>query len=66
MIDKYTKAILTVIAVSLVVIILRDIPLVREAFAQSGYTGGTVAVTIRGIDECPSCRWEPLPVKVIR
>ena len=67
MIDKYTKVILTVIAVCLVVIVLRDIPIVRDAIAQSaGYKGDTIAVTIRGIDECGSCAWEPLPVKVVR
>jgi hypothetical protein len=53
--------------VSLVVIILRDIPIVRDAIAQSaGYKGNTIAVTIRGIDECGTCRWEALPVKVVQ
>lgn len=67
MIDRYTKVILTVIAVSLVTIVLRDIPIVRDAIAQSaGYKGNTVAVPIRGIDECAKCAWEPLPVKVMR
>lgn len=67
MVDKYTKVILTIIAVSLVIIILRDVPIIREALAQTaGYKGGTIAVTIRGIDECGSCAWEPLPVKVVR
>jgi hypothetical protein len=67
MIDKYTKVILTIIAVSLVIIILRDVPIIKEALAQTaGYKGSTIAVTIRGIDECGSCAWEPLPVKVVR
>lgn len=67
MIDRYTKLILTIIAGSLVIIILRDIPIVRDAFAQSaGYKGDTIAVTIRGIDECKTCAWEPLPVRVVR
>ena len=65
MIDKYTKGVLTVIALMLTVIVVRDIPFVREAMAQGGwYTGDTVPVTIRGIDECSSCRWEALPVEV--
>jgi hypothetical protein len=64
--DRYTKVVHTVIAVCLVVIVLRDVPIISEAMAQSGlYRGGTVAVTIRGIDECASCLWEPLPVKVV-
>jgi hypothetical protein len=36
MIDLYTKAVLTVIAACLVCIVLRDSPLVKQAFAQSG------------------------------
>ena len=67
MVDRYTKFVLTIIAICLVWIVLRDLPLVETVRAQSGfpvYTGGTVPVTIRGIDECASCRWEPLPVKV--
>lgn len=65
MVDAYTKTILTIISVLLTVIVVRDIPFVSEALAQSGwYRGDTVPVTIRGIDECPSCRWESLPVVV--
>lgn len=69
MVDRYTKAVLTVIAVCLLWIVIRDIPLVSTAWAQSGfptYRGGTVPVTIRGIDECGSCSWESLPVHVVR
>jgi hypothetical protein len=67
MIDRYTKFLLTVIAASLVLIILRDVPIVRQALAQSAsYKGDTIAVTIRGIDECSSCQWEPLPVRPVR
>jgi hypothetical protein len=65
--NRYTSFILTVIAVCLVVIVIRDVPIISKAMAQSGlYKGDTVAVTIRGIDECSSCRWVPLPVKVYR
>lgn len=65
MVDNYTKVLLTVISVMLSIIVARDIPFVSQALAQSGwYRGDTVPVTIRGIDECPSCRWEALPVVV--
>lgn len=65
MVDRYTKLVLTVIAVLLTVIVVRDVAVVQTALAQGGwYRGNTVPVTIRGIDECPSCRWEPLPVRV--
>jgi hypothetical protein len=67
MVDRYTKFILTVIACLLAVVIVRDIPLVSTALAQFRlYKGDTLAVTIRGIEECMSCSWEPLPVKVVR
>jgi len=67
MVDRYTRFILTVIAVCLVWIVIRDTPVVATVLAQAGlptYKGGTVHVTIRGIDECTSCAWESLPVKV--
>jgi hypothetical protein len=65
--DRYTKVVLTIIAVCLCVIVLRDIPVISTAMAQHGwYRGDTVPVTIRGIDECGPCAWEPLPVKVVR
>jgi len=35
-VDRYTKAVLTVIALCLVINVLRDTPLVKRAFAQSG------------------------------
>jgi hypothetical protein len=63
--DTYSRAVLTIIAICLVWVVLRDIPLVRKATAETPmYRGGTVPVTIRGIDECAGCRWEPLPVVV--
>jgi hypothetical protein len=70
MIDRYTKFILTVIAASLVIIILRDVPILREAFAAEGPVAVTlrdqpIKVTISDID-CPSCTWDPLQVKVAK
>ena len=63
--DRYTKCVLTVIAVMLTIIAARDTPLFQPALAQAGlYKGGTIAVTIRGIDERSACSWEPLPVRV--
>lgn len=65
MVDCYTKIVLTTIAALLALIVVRDVPLVQKALAQGGwYRGDTVPVTIRGIDECSSCRWESLPVKI--
>jgi hypothetical protein len=65
MIDRYTKTVLTVIALMLTIIVARDIPFISKALAQNGwYDGDTIPVTIRGIDECSSCRWESLPVKI--
>jgi hypothetical protein len=67
MVDLYTKVVLTVIAAALVMLLLRDVPVVGEALVQGGwYRGDTVPVTIRGIDECTACRWESLPVHVTR
>jgi hypothetical protein len=63
--DSYSKLVLTVIAIMLTVIVAREIPVFQPALAQSGlYKGGTIAVTIRGIDECLACGWQPLPVTV--
>ncbi len=65
MVDNYTKTLLTIIAFCLTIMVVRDIPLISEAMAQSGwYRGDTIPVTIRGIDECGSCRWEALPVRI--
>lgn len=66
MLDRYSKVILTIIAACLVMLVIRDVPVISEALAQSGwYRGDTVPVTIRGIDECGSCRWEAIPVEVV-
>ena len=46
MVDRYAKIVLTVIALCLVLIVLRDAPVVRAAFAQTG----PVHVIIDGVD----------------
>jgi len=60
-IDLYTKIILTVIAVCLVIITVRGTGYVGLANASSR---DAVPVVIRGIDESPSLLWEALPVEV--
>lgn len=65
--DRYTKTVLTVIALCLVWICLRDLELAPVAVAQVRDRGGEVVkVQIVSIDEAPSLNWEPLPVRVIR
>jgi hypothetical protein len=64
-IDLYTKIILTTIALSLVSIVFRDVPLIQSAQAAPGDLGDQVVkVQIVSIDESPSLRWEAIPVKV--
>jgi hypothetical protein len=44
--DRYTKFVLSVIAICLVVIVARDIPFVSKALAQAAlYRGDTIGVT---------------------
>ena len=44
-VDAYTKAVLTVIAIALVVLVLRDVPLVSTARAQATATRCTGDIT---------------------
>ena len=46
-IDKYTKAVLTIIAVALVGLLFKDVPVVSTAHADGG---GTIDVNIVGIN----------------
>ncbi len=64
--DTYTKVVLTVIAVCLVVICLRDVRFVGEAHAVTDRGEDVVKVQIVSIDESPGLRWEALPVKILR
>ena len=69
-IDTYTKAVLTVIAVCLVVICVRDIRFVGEAQAAgnqveiTGWSAGTLGVQIETIAPL-AARFGPLPVRIV-
>jgi hypothetical protein len=64
-IDIFTKAVLSVIAVSLASIAFRDVPVISTAQAQPSDRGDNVMkVQIVSIDESPSLRWEAIPVKM--
>lgn len=62
MVDLYTKSILTVIAVCLILITVRDVNVVSEARASSG---GPVEVKIVEISSRLSYSTDALPVKII-
>jgi hypothetical protein len=63
-IDIFTKAVLSVIAVSLALIALKDVPVVSTAQAQIGDRGDNVVkVQIVSIDESPTLRWEAIRVR---
>ena len=55
--DRYTKSILTIIAISLVWIAMRDIPIISNAMASTG----VIEVKVVAM-EIPTYR--PIPVKV--
>ena len=59
MVDRYTKVVLTVIAVALVALALQPYTIPKHALAQSGI----VDVRIRGIDEAPTLHWEAINVR---
>ncbi len=70
-VDIYTKIILTVIAVCLAVIVLRDINIVSEAQAQaqaqpreSAFREDVIKVQIVGIKKTHQAPWDKLPVEV--
>jgi hypothetical protein len=63
--DRYTKTILTIIALCLVWICIRDIRFVETLAAQVIDRGQEVVkVQIVSIDEAPRLAWEALPVTV--
>ncbi len=55
-VDVYTKLVLTVIAICLTPIVLREIGIIP--------TANVVKVQIVGIDESSGLRWEAIPVKI--
>jgi hypothetical protein len=61
MVDRYTKIILTVIALALLALVVQHYTLPKEASAQ----GAVVDVRIRGIDEASSLRWEAINVNCV-
>ena len=65
-IDLYTKAILTIIALSLVWLSVRDLPVASTAIAQAPMPmyRGSLAVVIRSIDQQSGLQWDTLPVRI--
>ena len=59
--DKYTKSVLTVIAVSLVWICVRDITFIESSFAQS--RGTVLDVRIVGVSGSTTF-WPSIPVQI--
>ncbi len=65
-IDLYTKTVLTIIALSLVWLSVRDLPVASTAIAQGSMPmyKGSMAVVIRGIDKQKHHLWDTLPVRI--
>ncbi|MDG2207441.1 MAG: hypothetical protein P8K78_06010 [Pirellulales bacterium] len=59
-IDLYTKCILTVIAVCLGLIVLRDVPILERAEANEN-RGNVQDVRIVGIHRHPQQQWDAMP-----
>ena len=59
-IDLYTKCILTVIAVCLSLIVLRDVPVLERAEANEN-RGNVQDVRIVGIHRHPQQQWDAMP-----
>jgi hypothetical protein len=58
MVDRYTKIVLTVIAACLSINLVREVPIVRSAFAQ----GGTVHVIVDSVSSYAFAYAGPLHV----
>ena len=61
-IDGYTKFILTIIAVCLVWICLKDVKILPELYAASS---NIVDVRIKAIERLPGQNWDPLMIDII-
>ena len=59
-IDLYTKCVLTVIAVCLSLIVLRDVPVLERAEAAEN-RGNVQDVRIVGIHRQPQQQWDAMP-----
>ena len=68
--DLYTKVVLTIIALCLIWVCVREVSVSRTAYAQGGQPvsivgikgGLIIPVGIAGIDRYPATPWDPLPV----
>ena len=60
-IDRYTKVVLTVIALCQCIIVMRDVPIIKDALAQSG----PVHVIVDQVNQFAFQFVGPLPVKCI-
>tara|TARA_Y100001978_G_C23569073_1_gene373180 strand:- start:394 stop:624 length:231 start_codon:yes stop_codon:yes gene_type:complete len=59
-VDLYTKCVLTVIAVCLSLIVLRDVPMLEQAEADE-MKSNVQDVRIVGIHRHPQQRWDAMP-----
>lgn len=64
--DLYTKVVLTVIAICLVILAAKDLQLVPKAYAAFDRGDEVVKVQLVSIDESNTLRWEALPVRVVQ
>ena len=60
--DGYTKFILTIIALCLIWICLREVKIIPELYAASS---DIVDVRIKSIERAPGENWEPLGIEII-
>jgi len=64
--DAYTRVILTIIAICLTVIVLRDTEIIPAAQAATDRGEEVIKVQIVSIDESPNLRWETIPIKIAK
>ncbi len=61
-VDLYTKIVLSITAVCLLIIVAKDISFISEVYAKTDRGENVIKVQIVSIDESPSLRWEAIPV----
>jgi hypothetical protein len=64
-VDAYTKFILTVIALCLVFICLRDVKVFPQLYGAAS-DNGIVDVRIKAIERAPQQNWDPVSIDVFR